>query len=316
VRSVHVLKDLTIDSARRCRAGGSLLAVAVVSAWLGGCASPSSIVLDRVANALAAQGQADEDDLSLARDAAPFYLKLSESVLRQMPDHVALAESVAAGFTQYAYAFVSFEADRLESSDARTARQLRERAARLYERAQMHALRTVRSRYPGWVDGLAVSADSAAQDARPPSFDAEFVSLAYWGASAWAARISLSKDQPEVVADLPAAVRLAQAAYAADPDHGSGALATLMGTLEAVRPGGMAERAQAYFARAQLAGDGRNAGVFVAMAESLAQPAGDRAAFEAWLHRALEIAQVQRNLSNLVMGQRAEWLLATVDDRF
>ena len=71
------------------------------------------MLLAGVADALAAQSQADEDDLHLARDAAPFYLKLSESLLQQTPGHFALAESVAGGFTQYAYAFVAFEADRI-----------------------------------------------------------------------------------------------------------------------------------------------------------------------------------------------------------
>ena len=42
-----------------------------------GCASPRQMLLSGVADALAAQGRADEDDLLLARDAAPFYLKLS-----------------------------------------------------------------------------------------------------------------------------------------------------------------------------------------------------------------------------------------------
>jgi hypothetical protein len=31
------------------------------------------------------------------------------------------------------------------------------------------------------------------------------VGVAYWAAAAWGAQIALSKDQPEVVADLPSA---------------------------------------------------------------------------------------------------------------
>ncbi len=73
------------------------------------------------ANALANQGQQQEEDLGLARDAAAFYLKLSESVLARTPGHLGLAESVAGGFTQYAYAFVAFEADRLDATDTRAA---------------------------------------------------------------------------------------------------------------------------------------------------------------------------------------------------
>ena len=47
--------------------------------------------------------------------------------------------------------------------------------------------------------------------------------LAYWAAASWGGWISLSKDDPDVVADLPLAVRLAQRAWAADPAWGRAA---------------------------------------------------------------------------------------------
>lgn len=45
--------------------------------------------------------------------------------------------------------------------------------------------------------------------------------------------ISLAKDDPEVVADLPQAVRLARLAWEADPEWGQGALTGLLATFEA-----------------------------------------------------------------------------------
>ena len=145
---------------------------------------------------------------------------------------------------------------------------------------------------------------------------ADQVGLAYWGAAAWAGAISLSKDRPDTVADLPLAVSLAQLAYARDPGHGQGALAALMGTLEAARLGGSAAQAATYFDQATGLGGGRNAGVFVARAEALALPAGDRPGFEALLRRALVAADAQRDLGNQAMRERAQWLLDTIDDRF
>jgi len=280
---------------------------------LQGCASPRQMVLDGVADALAAQGQADEDDLQLARDAAPFYLKLSESLLRQTPGHVALAESVAGGFTQYAYAFVAFEADRLESSDARAAQRMRARAVRLYERAHRHAMLALEQAQPGLRAALA-------KEPGRLRITATQVGLAYWAAASWAAAISLSKDRPDTVADLPQAVALAQAAYAADPRHGQGALASLLGTLEASRPGGSHVQALAYFDMA-LASAGRSpTAVYVAMAEALALPVGDRAGFERWLQLALQSSQPaaggRLDLGTRVMTERAHWLLASIDDLF
>ena len=287
-----------------------LIAMALL---LQGCASPRKVFLEGVADALAAQGQAGEDDLQLARDAAPFYLKLSESLLQQTPGHVALAESVAGGFTQYAYAFVAFEADRTESSDARAAQRMRERAARLYERAHRHAMLALEQAQPGLRAALAKQPGSLRVTAAQAG-------LAYWAAASWAAAISLSKDRPDTVADLPLAVALAQAAYAVDPGHGQGALASLLGTLEASRPGGSRAQALAYFDKALASAGRTRTAVYVAMAEALALPSGDRAAFERWLQLALQsappAAEGRSDLGTRVMTERAQWLLASIDDLF
>ncbi len=287
-----------------CR--GLLLALCIA---LSAC-SPRLLLVNGVADQLARQGQSDEDDLLLARDAAPFYLKLSESVLRETPSHLPLAEAVAGGFTQYGYGFVAFEAEKLQGTDSRAAQVLNQRAARLYARAQRHALAALSARHPGLLRSLA-HGDQAALRLRDDE-----VGVAYWGAAAWAARISLSKDRPEIVADLPSAVRLATLAWQAAPSHGQGALASLMGTLEAARPGGNAAHASRYFDRAEEISGGRDPGIWVARAESLALPAGDRTAFEALLRRALAVEPPQRDLNTEVMKQRAAWLLATIDDRF
>jgi hypothetical protein len=292
---------------------GHLLGIAAMLAGLAAC-SPQSLLVRTAADQLASQGSAAEDDLGLARDAAPFYLKLSESVLERSPGHLRLAEAVSGGFTQYAYAFVAFEADRIESTDAKAARALRERAARLYGRALRHAVAALEQHSPGFVRALADG--GRASPAPAPRLAADQVGVAYWAAASWGAQIALSKDRPDAVADLPLVVRLASLAWEHDPDHGGGALATLMGTLEAGRPGGSAARAQQYFDRAIALGEGRNAGAFVAKAEALALPAGDRAAFESLLRQALDAAAARRDLTNEVMRERAQWLLATIEDRF
>jgi predicted anti-sigma-YlaC factor YlaD len=288
----------------------SIWRTAAVTAVIGLCAcSPQSLLLRAAADQLAGQGQADEEDLLLARDASAFYLKLSESVLRQTPGHLPLAEAVAGGFTQYAYAFIALEADRIESTDAKAAQRMRERAARLYARAKRHAMAALEQHRPGFAEALAGKA-SALQ------LPADQVAVAYWAAAAWGAYISLSKDQPDAVADLPQAIALARLAWARDPDHGDGALASLMGSFEAARPGGSMRQAETYFNRAIAAGAGRSAGPWVAKAETLALAAGDRAGFEAMLRQAISIATGHPSLANALMRERAQWLLDSADDRF
>jgi predicted anti-sigma-YlaC factor YlaD len=287
-----------------------VLAVATLLLALGGC-SARHLIVQGMASELAAQGQAPEEDLVLAREASAFYLKLSEALLREVPDNQPLAEAVAGGFTQYAYAFVSLEAERIEGRDSRAAQVLRERAARLYARAQAHAFAALERSQPGFRKAL-----ESSNSKDWPHLNNEQVGLAYWAAASWGGLISLSKDKPDTVADLPLAVRLATLAYAQQPAYGQGALAGLMASFESARPGGSSALALRYFDQAIALGGDESAGPLVGKAEGVALPAGDRAGFEALLQQALDIAAHHSSLQNSVMRERAQWLLAHADDLF
>jgi predicted anti-sigma-YlaC factor YlaD len=228
-----------------------------------------------------------------------------------VPDNAKLSESVASGFTQYAYAFVSFEAERIEGKNAKAAQDLRERAARLYLRAHRHAMAALELGQPDFRVAL-----ESSNPADWPQLKPAQVGLAYWAAASWGGYISLSKDQPDTVADLPLAVRLAELAYAKDAGFGNGALASLMGAFESARAGGSSAQALKYFDQAIALGQSRSAGPLVAKAEGIALPQSDRAAFEALLREALAVASNHPDMQNTVMRERALWLLSNADDLF
>jgi len=292
------------------RLRGIVLVLALLA--LAGC-SPRQLLIGQLADGLATQGQSEEDDLDLAREASAFYLKLSESVLREQPGHLALAESVTAGFTQYAYAFVAFEADCVEEQDLKKADRLRQRAARLYRRAQRHAMTALETAHSGFLPALRGAPKSW------PRLDKDEVGLAYWAAASWGGWISLSKDDPELVADLPTAACLARLAWQTDPDWGQGSLTSLLATFEAARPGGDRAQALAWFDQAISQSGGHSAGPLVAKAEGHALPAGDRTAFETLLTEALAIPGTNASpvtLQNQAMQRRAAWLLEKSGDLF
>lgn len=268
-------------------------------------------MLNQTADALSGQGMSDEEDLQLAREASAFYLKTSESVLREIPSHLKLAEAVAAGYTQYAYAFVALEADKLDAQDPASAAQMRERAARLYARAHRHAMTALEKNHTGFAQALAQS-DSKK---RPLLTQAE-VPLAYWAAASLGGKIAMSKDDPDAVADFPLSQRLAELAWQTQPTFGQGSLASLMGTLEAARVGGSAQKAEQFFDQAIALGQGKEAGPWLAKAEAIALAQQNREQFEEWLQRAIKISQQHRSLQNEVMRERAQWLLSTIDDLF
>ena len=277
---------------------------------LSGCAV-RPFVVDQTAQVISGQSMSMEDDLQLAREASAFYLKFSESVLKETPGHLKLAESVAAGFTQYAYAFVAFDAEKIDAKQPAQAAQVRERAARMYARAHKHAMAALELSQPGFTAAL-----KQVDAKQRPRLSKAQVPLAYWAAASLGGLISMSKDDPDVVADLPLSVRLADLAWQVDPTYGQGALASLMGTLEAARVGGSRAKAERYFDQAITDGMAREAGPYVAKAESIALPAEDRKQFERLLQQALAICQQHRSLQNEVMRERALWLLSISDDLF
>lgn len=93
------------------------VAVLVALAGLGltGC-SINRLVVNKVGDALASGGGAfaTDDDPELIKTAAPFSLKMMESLLAESPQHRGLLLAASSGFTQYAYAFVQQDADELE----------------------------------------------------------------------------------------------------------------------------------------------------------------------------------------------------------
>src|SRR5256885_808548 len=132
-----------------------LLAGLMLCLASSGC-SIRRYALNQAANALAQSGAsfASDDDPELIKAAAPFSLKLMESLLAENPRHPGLLAAAASGFTQYAYAFVQEDADEVEPRDLLAAEALRMRARRLYLRAKGYGLRGLEVRHPGFGKAL------------------------------------------------------------------------------------------------------------------------------------------------------------------
>ncbi len=284
-----------------------------------GCALFRGPALDQVASTVAGSGTtfASDEDPELVKAAAPFSLKLMESLLAEAPQHLGLLTAAASGFTQYAFAFVEQEADELEARDLAAAEALRARARRLYLRAQRYGLRGLEVSHPGFPEALRADPRAAVRAATRAD-----VPLLYWTAAAWAGAISLSKDNPELVAQIPAMEALMDRALELEESYGRGAIHTFLITYEMSRqgaPGDPAARAREHFARALVLSEGKNAAPLVALAEAVAVPRQDVREFESLLHRALAIdpeATPDTRLLNLVMQRRARWLLTRKAELF
>jgi hypothetical protein len=272
-----------------------------------------------VANTLSAPGDVftRDDDPDLIRDATPFALKLYESLLESVPNHVPLLISTCGGFTQYGYAFLEAEADSLDSSRRAEATALRERALKHYLRGRDYCLRAMNVRFgKGTSDALLQDPVAAVAKARQDD-----VALLYWTAASWGSAISLGIDRPDLAVDFPTVRALADRALALDPTWSRGSVHELMITLDSLPEalGGNPERAREHFTRAVEIQKGLSPGPYVSLANGVAVPSQDRQEYERLLKEALAIdpeKDPSNRLVTLVFQRRARVLLERVDEKF
>jgi predicted anti-sigma-YlaC factor YlaD len=283
-----------------------------------GC-SIKKVAVYKLGNALAGSGTtfSSDNDPELIAAAAPFSLKLMESLLAESPKHQGLLLAASAGFTQFAYLAVQEQADEAESHDIALATSLRNRARLLYLRARDYGLRGLETRHKDLASLLRKDPKGAVMRC-----DKRDVAFLYWTAAAWGSAISVSKESPDLIADQSIVEALIDRAAALDPDFSDGAIQQFLITYEPARPGGGKDyeaRSLPHFNRAVEMAHGQMAGPYVSYAESISLPSQNRAQFEAMLHQALAVdpdARPEWRLANLVMQRRARWLLAREDDLF
>jgi len=259
---------------------------------------------------------ATEDDPELVRDALPFALKMVESLLGSAPDNEDLLLTACKGYTQYSYAFVQLEAERIEDDDWEESQRQYGRALKFYLRARDYGLRGLEVRHPGFGDGLRGDLDGTLGE-----LQRDEVPLLFWTASAWGAAVSRGLDKPELLGDVQIVRALIKRALALDEAWDQGAIHEAMVTIESFPEsmGGSPERAREHFARSLELSGGLSVSLYISLAENLCVPSQNRAEFESLLQRALEVdldAAPERRLANTLGQQRARLLLSKVDDLF
>jgi predicted anti-sigma-YlaC factor YlaD len=292
--------------------------VAALAIGLTGC-SVKKFAINKLGDSLAKSGTtfAGDEDPELIGQALPFSLKLIESLLAESPKHRGLLFAASSGFTQYAYVFVQQDAERLESENLTQSNEMKVRARKLYIRARDYGLRGLDVKHPNFSSSVSEDPKHAVR-----ALTKADVPLTYWTAASWGAAISLSKDNPDLIADQTVMEVLMDRAYELDPDFDYGAIDSFLITYESARQGAkgdFAERSRQHFDRAVRLTEGKMASPYVSLAETVCIAKQDRPGFESLLNKALAIdpgARPEWRLSNVVMQRRARWLLSRVDELF
>ncbi len=319
-RAILIVVPFRFDVRSRAATFSRLMRFPIVVVSVVSFAACAPVVVSYAAGALASQGEsfAADDDPELIAAAAPFGLKVTESVLEKAPDRVDLLVSAASGFTQYAFAFVQQPADFAEAISLEQAQFGHARAKRLYRRAMAYGLRALEAAHAGFGDGLIKNQ----VDILSKTVKADVPAL-YWTAAPWAARIVLSKNDPALLGDLGTVEALMRRALELDEVFDTGAIHEFFEAFEAARPGVKADVAKAKAAvhrdRALALSHGQKIGPYVTWASTVDVAAQDRAEFDTMIEKAVSFdidSAPNFRLVNTIMQRRAQWLKGQAPELF
>ena len=294
---------------------GGLIAVSLLS----GCVV-KNYAINTIASSLAegsGSAFAQEADIEFAGQAIPFSLKMVESLLAASPENPDLLLAASSGFTQYANGWVEQPGNFLEYDDYFAAQKQYERAVGFYLRAYEYGLSGLEAKRSGFREAFEADPEQAVMRLKMADVD-----LAYWTAAALGSAISLSRTDPELLAQLPAVEALADRALTLNPEWGLGSIHELLITLKAAGTGdpeALRRDVMGHYEEARRISAGASASVHVSLAEAIMVQEQNRAEFERLLQLALEVdpnTYPDNQLAILISQRRANWLLEQIDDLF
>jgi hypothetical protein len=296
-----------------------IVALVVTTSLLTGCAALGNLIAQQ-ADGQGAQFEA-MGDYDAAAKKAPGDLKLLETMVGTISDHSALNAIAAKNYGAYAFGFIEPVTGPLDLPDPK----LMGEAKAWYRRGREAGLKALRTNAEF---KKAEEADIEAFTAALKSFGPADVPSMFWTAYCWGQLVLASKDDPELVAELPRVLALIDRVKQVDPGFYHGSAHAFEMVNAASRPkllGGDPAVAKAAYDKA-VSVDGRTAGGAakflthdVMFAQFYAVQNQDPKLFKDTLERALATpADVlpAAQLANVIAKRRAQVLLSKIADFF
>ena len=208
--------------------GFLLLLLLAVGPFLNGCFI-KSIAINSVADGLASEGDTFSSDNRPRADPPSHSLQPETHGEHSFLDSPARGASHRGlqGLHRVWLRLCPADSDYIADQDYAKSKELNQRAKNLYLRALGYGLRGLDVRHDKFSQML--KNDPKAAVAKASKNDIE---LLYWTGLSWMAAISIGKDDPELISELPQAEALIYRAYALNPDYDKGALHEFLITYE------------------------------------------------------------------------------------
>jgi tetratricopeptide (TPR) repeat protein len=312
-------KGLTPFAMRRFHTGFLIAAIALGQT---GClarlaANSTAKIMNQASPAIQAFA-----DPATAEAAIPYSITQMEGLLLVIPQNQLLRGNLMRALGSYGFAFLEDHMEEAEvADDEARIEYYRNRASIAYLRGKEVGFETLTIEEDG--DGGALGAYHRGIDAWRAYLqrfdDQEQVGMVFWMGYNWARHISLNKEDPDVLADLPFAIACFERVFALDPNFNNYAPYAAMGSYYArtsASLGGDPARAREMFETAIARTNGNFLTYKVMMARVYAVMVQDRALFTRLLQEVIDAGDVmpEQRLANQIAKRRARRYLAQIDD--
>ena len=259
-----------------------------------------------------------DDDPELVKDALPLLLKVNEILIEKDPDNFVLKASAGKLFIIYSNLFIHTPADMLDYTDWKKQSEMYLRAKKMYLRGSNYLKEALETEHD-------ITIDLSDRKTIDCDFKKDDADILYWLGGGLMSAVSIDITDPVMASVRNTAMQLMFDAYELDPDYGKGALHEYFLRYYASLPPGMGgsdEKAEYHYSKAVELSDGSRISPFISYAVSLSikkQTSEGLAEFKNMLENALNMNiddYPDNRLENIIMKQKAQWLLDNVDNYF
>jgi len=263
----------------------------------------------------------EQTDYEFSRIAAPGALIQVDGLLRVSPDNEHLLLLGTRGWASYAYGFIEDNMEIAEANgDLEKADHERDRARAMYLKAKDLGLKLLDTMNSDFSDALGRDPDRLKRFVTEEFSDKSDVPALFWTAYAWGSAINISRDDPELIADLPFPRVLMERAIALDEGYFHAAGQVFMGVINSSLGqaiGGNPEQGRKHFERALQLTQRKATIVQLNYAQTYAVQVQNRKLFDSLLKEIVDApipGGTPLALPNTIARRRALRLLAQADN--
>ena len=216
---------------------------------------------------------------------------------------------------EYGFGIIMEQASRLIDEDYSKAMAKYEQANKIFLEARDSGISIMSKKYPSF--------DKWLNKETPIDFNADDMNDIYWLAASIGGCISSSRGDPFELINLPNVGRLLRTGIDINPGWENGSFYSAMISFTTTRSDlnevMLRDSVDYYFDKAVLYSNGKDAGPYLAYAESIHKPFQERKNFVDKLNYVINMENKPSNefeLTNLLAKSRAKWLLARTDEYF